>query len=83
MKKLLYVAIFLFILTGCGNMNNTPTKKVEELLNKYQTNDIDVVSDLSDVLMGEYNMTDDERNDYKEFMKKHYQILKIIIMKRA
>ncbi|MBR2840898.1 MAG: lipoprotein [Bacilli bacterium] len=73
MKKLLYVAVLLFILTGCGNMNNTPTKKVEELLNKYQTNDIDVVSDLSDVLMGEYNMTDDERNDYASFMKKHYQ----------
>lgn len=73
MKKLLYVLVCALILSGCGNMKSTPTKKVEELLNKYQTNDIDVVSDLSDVLMGDYNMTDDERNDYASFMKKHYQ----------
>lgn len=73
MKKLFYVILCILFLSGCGNMNNTPTKKVEELLNKYQSNDIDVVSDLSDVLMNDYNMTDDEKNDYAAFMKKHYQ----------
>lgn len=73
MKKIIYVLVCIIALCGCGMMNNTPTKKVEELLNKYQSNDIDVVSDLSDVLMSDFNMTDDEKNDYASFMKKHYQ----------
>ena len=54
-------------------MNNTPTKKVEAFLNKYQTNDSDVVNDLEDVLTFDADLTDNERNDYREFMKEHYQ----------
>lgn len=73
MKKLFYVLLSVFILTGCGKMNNTPTKKVEALLSKYQSNDSEVMNDLDNVLLMDSNFTDDERNDYKEFMKKHYQ----------
>ena len=73
MKKLLCVMLSIFILTGCGNMNNTPTKKVEELLGKYQKNDSDVISDLENVLFMDSNLTDNERSDYEEFYKKHYQ----------
>ena len=39
MKKLFCFLFILLVLSGCGNMNNTPTKKVEAFLNKYQTND--------------------------------------------
>lgn len=73
MKKLVCFLLALFVLTGCGNMNNTPTKKVEDFLTKYQTNDSDVMSDLDDVLTFDNDLTDDERNEYREFMKKHYQ----------
>ncbi len=73
MKKIFYILIAVFVLTGCGSMNNTPTKKVEELLSKYQSNDSKVMDDLDNVLLMDSNFTDDERNDYKEFMKKHYQ----------
>lgn len=73
MKKLFCILLSVFILTGCGNMNNTPTKKVEELLSKYQSNDSEVMNDLDNVLLMDSNFTDDERNDYREFMKKHYQ----------
>ena len=76
MKKLFCFVLSLFLLTGCGNMGNTPTKRVEELLNKYQTNDESVLADLDDVLMGDINLTDDERNDYRDFMKKHYEDMK-------
>lgn len=75
MKKLFYILLSVFVLTGCGSMNNTPTKKVEALLSKYQSNDSKVMSDLDNVLLMDSNFTDDERNDYKEFMKKHYQDL--------
>lgn len=73
MKKIVCLILTLFIFTGCGMMNNTPTKKVEQLLGKYQTNDKDVIKDLNNVLMGNVDLTNDERNDYREFMKKHYQ----------
>lgn len=73
MKKFICFLLTLFIMTGCGSMNNTPTKKVEELLNKYQTNDSEVIADLDDVLTVDTDLTDKERNEYREFMKKHYQ----------
>lgn len=73
MKKILCVVLTLFVMTGCGGMNNTPTKKVEALLSKYQSNDSKVISDLENVLLTDSSFTEDERKDYKEFMKKHYQ----------
>lgn len=64
-----------FALTGCGMMDNTPTKKVEALLHKYQMNDSEVITDLDNVLLMDSTLTDDERKDYRDFMKKHYQDL--------
>ena len=78
MKKVLYLLVAIVLLTGCSctaNMGNTPTKKVEEYLNKYQTNGDDVVSDLDDVLTNDTTLTADERTNYSDFMKKHYQDL--------
>ena len=76
MKKVLYAFLAIVLLTGCSctaNMGNTPTKKVEEYLNKYQTNDDDVVSDLDEVLTNDTTLTDEERSDYNDFMKTHYR----------
>lgn len=76
MKKVLYFLVAIVLLTGCSctaNMGNTPTKKVEEYLNKYQTNDDDVVSDLDEVLTNDTTLTTDERNEYSDFMKTHYR----------
>lgn len=73
MKKFICFLTVLLLFTGCGMMDNTPTKKVEALLNKYQTNDVDVLDDLDNVLFSDSMLTDDERNNYREFMKKHYQ----------
>lgn len=76
MKKVLYAFLAIVLLTGCSctaNMGNTPTKKVEEYLNKYQTNDDDVVSDLDEVLTNDMTLTDEERFDYNDFMKTHYR----------
>ena len=76
MKKVLYAFLAIVLLTGCSctaNMGNTPTKKVEEYLNKYQTNDDDVVSDLDKVLTNDMTLTDEERSDYNDFMKTHYR----------
>ena len=76
MKKVLYFLVAVILLTGCSctaNMGNTPTKRVEDYLNKYQTSDDDVVSDLNDVLTNDTTLTTDERDNYSDFMKTHYK----------
>ena len=73
MKKFLYVFLTIILFSGCEMMNNTPTRKVEELLGKYQANDADVLEDLDNVLLSDSNLSDDERDDYRDFMSKHYQ----------
>ena len=78
MKKIL-VIIFsaLFILTGCDSkLDNTPTKKVEEFLNNYQSLDSKVMEDLDTTLAADPDLNEDNKSEYKEFMKKHYQDLK-------
>lgn len=77
MKKFLLGLIAVVILTGCGtNMSNTPTKRVEEYLNKYQTLDDSVLEDLDTTLTADTTLAEDDRNDYRDFMKKHYQDMK-------
>ena len=76
MKKVLYFLVAVILLTGCSctaNMGNTPTKRVEDYLNKYQTSDDDVVSDLNDVLTNDTTLTPEERDNYSDFMKTHYK----------
>lgn len=75
MKKILYAFIAILVLAGCEMMDNTPTKKVEALLHKYQVNDSEVVTDLDNVLFMDSDLNDDERKEYHNFMKKHYQDL--------
>ena len=78
MKKLsraLLIIISIFIITGCGNMMNTPTKKVEEFLSKYQTLDKKVLDQLDNVMEDSDDLTKDQKNEYHELMKKQYQNL--------
>ncbi|MBQ9011761.1 MAG: hypothetical protein IJ093_03845, partial [Bacilli bacterium] len=77
MKKFLLIFALTFVLVGCsfGMMENTPTQKVEDYLSKYQRLDKSVMDDLDVTLQAEDTLDDDEREDYKEFMKKHYQDL--------
>lgn len=76
MKKIvLFASIFLVLLTGCGNMMNTPTKKVEEFLSNYQTMDKTVLDQLDEVIKDAGNLVDEQKDDYRELMKKQYQNL--------
>ena len=73
MKKLFTFLFFLILFIGCSNINNTPTKKVEELLNKYQTLDSDVLSNL-EYSMESNNLTEEQKNIYRDIMKKQYKL---------
>lgn len=74
MKKLILV-LLLFIVSGCGNVMNTPTKEVEAFLSKYQTMNDKVIGQLDDVLETDNTMSEEQKNEYKDLMKKQYQNL--------
>jgi len=74
-SKVLLVAISLFLVVGCGNMMNTPTKKVEEFLSKYQTLDKDVIDQLDDVIDESESFTEEQREKYHDLMKNQYKNL--------
>lgn len=73
MKKLVFLFLSLFLI-GCSDLSNTPTKKAEEFLKKYQTLDNSVISDLNNVV-NESDLNETQRSMYIDIMKKHYQNL--------
>ena len=77
MKKLaIGLIICLLTLTGCeNNLMNTPTKRVETLLNNYVTLDKKVLDDLDETLLSETIMTTTQKEEYREIIKKQYQNL--------
>ena len=74
-KKLVFVIAILFLLVGCSNGMDTPTKKVETFLNKYQTNDKEVVDQFDTSLFEEENLTDQQKDRYKDVMLNQYKNL--------
>ena len=79
MKKILLLIIGLIILTGCNELSNTPTKRVEDFLRKYQALDNDVLTDLDRVIENEINFTNEQRERYRDIMRKHYQNMSYIV----
>lgn len=78
MKKWIISFLCVFLLAGCStgtDLTNTPTKKVEEYLNGYQSLDSSLLNDL-DVLIQNTEYTIEQQSRYKELMKKHYQNIK-------
>lgn len=73
MKKLIYAVISLFLLVGCSNISNTPTKQVEGFFNKYQTLDNEVLEDLDKVINENQKFNDTNKDAYREVIKKQYK----------
>lgn len=80
MKKIICLLMALLIFTGCTtNIDNTPTKKVEEFLSKYQSLDQEVIKDLDKVIEEEEKFNTINREEYKELIEKQYKDLTYII----
>ena len=73
MKKIL-ILIILLVLTGCNDMMNTPTKRVEELLYKYQTFNKQIEEELKTSLTNT-TMTKEENDLYIKAMKRQFNNL--------
>lgn len=82
MKRIILILLVVIGLTGCSfakNMDNTPTKKVEAFLNKYQTLDEDVLVDLDTLVRKQSTFTDEQKKDYKDIIKSNYQKMTYVI----
>ncbi|MBE6138822.1 MAG: hypothetical protein E7173_03670 [Firmicutes bacterium] len=75
MKKIIYLLFAVLLITGCDNISNTPTKQVEAFLNKYQTLDLEVIEDLDGVIDEHPNFSGENREKYREIIKKQYKNL--------
>lgn len=83
MKKILWLLLAIVCLTGCNNLMNTPTKKVEYLLSKYQSNDSEVLKQLDETLLTDAILTKEEKEKYKTIMQKQYKDLMYNIKNEA
>jgi len=76
MKKIISIFTLLFLLTGCDmgmNLDNTPIKKVEAFLNKYQTLNKEVLDSLDSVIAEEELFNSEQRDKYRDIIKTNYQ----------
>lgn len=81
MKKFLLVILMifsLFIFTGCDTMN-TPTKRTEEYLAKYNSLDDNVKGDI-DLMVETENLNDENGRIYKNVIEKQLENLKYEIV---
>ena len=73
-SKILLFLVTALLITGCNDMMNTPTKRVEEYIGKYQILDSTVLTELDEVVdNSDYN--ESYKEEYKELMIKQYQNL--------
>jgi hypothetical protein len=74
MKKAIAL-LSIIILTGCSTLDisNTPTKKVEEFLNKYQILDEEILNELDNVIDEKTNLNEENKKEYREIIKKQYK----------
>lgn len=75
MKKIIVILLGIFLLVGCTDTTNTPSRKVEDYLSKYQKMDDDVITQLDLTLDNDTSMDEDQKKEYKSLMQKQYQNL--------
>ena len=80
MKKIIML-LSIIMLVGCTTLDisNTPTKKVEEFLNKYQILDEEILNELDNVIDEKINLNEENKKEYREIIKKQYKDMQYTI----
>lgn len=80
MKKIITL-LSIILLVGCTTLDisNTPTKKVEEFLNKYQILDEEILNELDNVIDEKINLNEENKKEYREIIKKQYKDMQYTI----
>ncbi len=80
MKKILTV-LSIIILVGCTTLDisNTPNKKVEEFLNKYQILDEEILNELDNVIDSKTKLNNENKEEYRKLIKKQYKDMQYTI----
>lgn len=73
MKKGLMILSCLFLFVGCDMLTNTPTKKTEEFLKKYQDHDQEVTDQLDTMVLSDTTLDTAQTQKYKEILKRQYE----------
>ena len=78
-KKIFLIVSLLLLVVGCGCMKKTAKGAVQDYLNQYKNLSANVISDMDDVIDNE-NLTDTQKEKYRDVLKKQYQDLKYDIV---
>ena len=78
-KKIFLIVSLLLLVVGCGCMKKTAKGAVQNYLNQYKNLSANVISDMDDVIDNE-NLTDTQKEKYRDVLKKQYQDLKYDIV---
>ncbi len=79
MRKFILIVSMAFLLVGCS-LSNTPSKRVEDVLKKYQTLDNGVIDNLELITEGMEDLKDSkDKEKYIKIMKNQYSELKYTI----
>ena len=73
--RIIFIVVAIFILSGCGNITDTPSSKVESFMSKYQRLDSEVLLQLDNVVSSNSELTDTQKEDYRGLMERQYQDL--------
>ena len=78
-KKIFLIVSLLLLVVGCGCMKKTAKGAVQDYLNQYKNLSANVISDMDNVIDNE-NLTDTQKEKYRDVLKKQYQDLKYDIV---
>lgn len=78
MKKLLSILFICLIVAGCNVKGETPSKAVDNLFYNYKSLNKDVINQLTAVI-NEENITDAQKDKYKNIFIRQYKDLKYTI----
>ena len=78
--KVMLVMVFAITLAGCSCMQKTAKTRVEEFLDQYRNLSASVLGDLDEVVDSETTLSEEQKEKYRDVLKKQYSDLKYEIV---